>query len=313
MTPQDVQDKVAPLLAPISAAMPGGDNASYDPEYEALRQEVGKLDSPTGGEIDWEKVARESRTILTGKSKDYLVACYHAYALYETGKLPGLAVGVALLEGMFEKYWETGHPPLKRARGRGNALGWLTGRLEIALPTLAVNPPDRPALDLVMSSFRSLAGLAREKLEDNAPSTQGVSNALERINLKIPKAAAPPPPPPPAPAPAAAPPAPAPVAAPAPAAAPAAAPAEPVPPPMVAAPATEPAAPAPVATPAPAAPPPAPAAPPPPRPAPAPRLPHPPRPRRTGSPTPRKPPSRGSCRSPPSLTASKRATRPSSR
>jgi type VI secretion system ImpA/VasJ family protein len=250
-TPQDVQEKAAALLAPISAAQPGGDNASYDPAYEVLRQEVTKLDSLSGGEVDWDRVVRDSRAILTAKSKDYLVACYHAYALYETQKLPGLAVGLALLEGMFETYWETGFPPVKRARGRGNALGWFMGRLEIALPTLPVTPTDRPALDVVVAGFRALAGIARDKLEDNAPPTQAVSTALERINLKIPKAAAPAAPPPAA--------APAASAAAAPPPAPAAT-AEPTPPPLVATPAVEPApasAPAPAPAPTPAAPPPA--------------------------------------------------------
>lgn len=267
-TPQDVKDKAAPLLAPISAAQPGGDNASYDPEYEVLRLEVTKLDSLTGGAVDWDKVVADSGAILTGKSKDYLVACYHAYALYETQKLPGLAVGLALLEGLFETYWETGFPPVKRARGRGNALGWLMGRLEIALPTLPVTPADRPALDVVIAGFRALAGIARDKLEDNAPPTQAVSTALERINLKIPKAAAPAPapaPPPPAAAaePATAEPMAAPPAAEAPAAeAPAAAPPAAVPPAAAAPAAAAPAAAPPAAAPASPAPAPAPAAPP---------------------------------------------------
>ncbi len=133
-TPQDAKDKAASLLAPISAAQPGGDNASYDPEYEALRLEVTKLDSLTGGAVDWDKVVADSGAILTGKSKDYLVACYHAYALYETQKLPGLAVGLALLEGLFETYWETGFPPVKRARGRGSDAAVAVVVLDVTRP-----------------------------------------------------------------------------------------------------------------------------------------------------------------------------------
>src|SRR5690606_20759697 len=103
-TPQDVHARAAALLAPISEGKPGGDNASYDPEYDALRSEVGKLDSPTGGAVDWEVVAQQAHEILTSKSKDILVASYYAYALLETQKLPGLAVGVAVLEGLLEQY-----------------------------------------------------------------------------------------------------------------------------------------------------------------------------------------------------------------
>ncbi len=243
MTPDDVKAQAAAMLAPISDAKPGGENASYDPDFDAIRSEVTKLDSPTGGEIDWASVARGSQAMLTGKSKDLLIASYMAYAMLETKKLEGLAVGLAVLEGLLDQYWETMFPPLKRKRGRGNALGWLIGRLEIALPTLDVSAADRPTFDLVAAGYKSMGAKAREKLEDHAPAMRSVSDALQRIDLKLPKAAAaaptpPPPAPPPPPTPAAAPPptdaAPTP---PAPAPAPAAAASEPPAPPPAPAPA----------------------------------------------------------------------------
>ncbi|MCH9687463.1 MAG: type VI secretion system ImpA family N-terminal domain-containing protein, partial [Deltaproteobacteria bacterium] len=188
-TASDVQARAQQLLAPISDAKPGGDNASYEPEYEALRVEVGKLDSPTGGDVDWEAVARQGQALLTGKSKDLLVASYYAYALLETEKLAGLAVGLAVVHGTLDKFWETMFPPLKRKRGRGNALGWLIGRLEIALPGLSLGADDRPALDLVLAGYKQMSATAREKLEDHTPGMGSVNNALERINLSVPKAA----------------------------------------------------------------------------------------------------------------------------
>lgn len=232
MTPDDIKAQAAAMLAPISDAKPGGDNASYDPDYDAIRTEVAKLDSPIGGDIDWASVARGGQAMLTGKSKDLLIASYMAYGLLETKKLEGLAVGLAVLEGLLDQYWETMFPPLKRKRGRGNALGWLIGRLEIALPTLEVSAADRPAFDLVVAGYKAMGATAREKLEDHAPAMRSVSDALQRIDLKLPKAASAPTPPPPAPAPPAAAP-PAPAAAPPPPAADAA----PTPPPPVPAPA----------------------------------------------------------------------------
>src|SRR5690606_20744370 len=57
-------------LAPISAAKPAGEDARYDPEHEAVRNEVGKLESVTGGEPDWEAIKRDATKLLTQKSKD---------------------------------------------------------------------------------------------------------------------------------------------------------------------------------------------------------------------------------------------------
>ncbi|MEX1361826.1 MAG: type VI secretion system ImpA family N-terminal domain-containing protein, partial [Nannocystaceae bacterium] len=189
-TAQDVRTRAQALLAPISEAEPGGADAAYDPELDAIKSEVGKLDSPTGGEVDWEMVTRDSQAVLTGRSKDLLIACYAAYGLYETEKLPGLAVGLAVLEGLLEEYWETMFPPVKRKRGRGNALGWLVGRLEIALPLLEPSPADRPALDLVIEGYKKLGAKARDRLEDHAPGMRSVSDALQRLDLKVPKAQA---------------------------------------------------------------------------------------------------------------------------
>jgi len=189
-TAEDVQARADALLAPISDANPGGKNASYDAEYESLRSEVAKLDSPIGGDIDWNMILKGGKALLEGRSKDILIASYTAYALFETDKLPGLATGLALLEGLLEKYWETMFPPLKRKRGRGAALGWLIGRLEIALPELEITASDRPDLDQVIARYKSLSATARDTLEDHAPGMGTVNNALQRMDLKIPKAEA---------------------------------------------------------------------------------------------------------------------------
>jgi type VI secretion system protein VasJ len=251
-TAQEISARASGLLQPVSDAAPAGQNSAYEPQFESLRAEVGKLDSPTGGQVDWEQVATGGQQILQTLSKDLLVASYTTYAMFEVEKLPGLAVGLDVINGLFDRYWEDCFPPHKRMRARTNALDWLVRRLEIALPQVAVTPPDRAALDLVTAGYQKLADVAREKMDDAAPGMGGVRDVLARLDMKIPKAvaeaaapaapadapatappasapaaeSAPPSPTPPPPAPSAAP-APAPVpAAPAPAEIPAAPPAE---------------------------------------------------------------------------------------
>ncbi len=204
---EDVQSRASELLALISDAEPSGQNASEDPRYEEVRTQMASLDSPTGGDVQWDDVARATGEILKTSSKDLLIASYFTFALMKTEGASGLAVGLATLNGLFDTYWDTMFPPARRLRGRGNALGWLTDRLEAALPSMPLQPSDRAAVDLVDSLWKRLGATGREKLEDHAPAMGGVETALTRMKLKLPDApaepsAAPEPPPPVAPTPA---------------------------------------------------------------------------------------------------------------
>ncbi len=186
ITAEALRLQADPYLAPISDAAPTGSNASFDPRYESLRSGIAALDSPSGGEVDWAAVEKTGRELLTTASKDLLVASYTTYALFENHGLPGLALGVEVLRGILDRYWDGLFPPLPRMRGRGNALDWLVARLEIRLPALSLVPSDRPALELVIAGFGALATEAREKLGEHCPGMRGVSEALERLALTFP-------------------------------------------------------------------------------------------------------------------------------
>ncbi len=185
---EETQSRAGELLAPISEAEPAGQNASYDPRYEEVRNLMASLDSPTGGEVEWPDVAKSTRELLTSTTKDMLVASYACYALLQTEGPTGLAIGIATIEGLLTTYWDSAFPPAKRLRARGNALGWLTDRLERRLPEIDLQPSDRLAIDLIDASWKQLGGIARDKLEDHCPSMSGVTEALTRIKLKLPEA-----------------------------------------------------------------------------------------------------------------------------
>jgi type VI secretion system protein VasJ len=189
-TADEIKSRTQALLEPISDSEPAGTNASYDPRFENLRNDMVALDSPTGGEVEWPDIEKRGREILTSVSKDLLVASYTGYAMFEVHGLSGFATAVQLVLELYDRYWETAFPPLKRLRGRGNALDWLVARLEIKVPQLAVRPEERALFDLAVSSWQQLAQVAREKLDDSAPSMRGVSEALERLRLSLPPAQA---------------------------------------------------------------------------------------------------------------------------
>jgi type VI secretion system ImpA/VasJ family protein len=185
-TPDAIAARAATLLAPIAGPEPGGQNATYDPRYEAIRTELAKLDAPTGGEVEWKQVTRGCQELLTGTTKDFLLASQLALALLQLERWTGLAVGLATVDGMLENFWEVGFPPVARMRARGNALDWLVARLEIALPGVGVKADEVAAFDATATIWARMAGRARDRLGEFTPGMGGVTEAIDRLRLNIP-------------------------------------------------------------------------------------------------------------------------------
>jgi len=130
MTHPDINEEYVLLgTTPISDGSPTGDDIRYDQNYEDLENEIGKLESLSGETVNWSAVIDDSKAILKEQSKDLNVACFLIRGLYEKEGYSGLANGFALLQGMITEYWETLHPPVKRARARAGAINWLAGQL----------------------------------------------------------------------------------------------------------------------------------------------------------------------------------------
>ncbi|MEM7436892.1 MAG: type VI secretion system ImpA family N-terminal domain-containing protein, partial [Myxococcota bacterium] len=119
----------AMFAAPIAGAHRAGENARYDDTHEAVRKEVDKLGSPTADPVNWEFVRDASRDILTGKSKDFLIASYFAVGAYLHGGPRGLAQGMAALSALLRDYWDDGFPPVARIRARVNAIDWFVDKV----------------------------------------------------------------------------------------------------------------------------------------------------------------------------------------
>lgn len=119
------------LLGPISADAPGGVEARSTDEYEAVSAELDKLTSLSGaGPVDWAHVEQAGATILSSQSKDFMIAAWLAAAWMERQGSDGLSAGLQLFAGLVQNYWETAFPPLKRIRGRRNALTWWLDRAQ---------------------------------------------------------------------------------------------------------------------------------------------------------------------------------------
>ena len=170
---------------PIAGDNPAGDDVRYEPEFDALQQEVDKLSiasSDTTG-IDWQKVIKLSSSILAEKSKNIQVATYLAAALLETGKFEGLDQGLTVVTDLVGNFWENMYPPKKRLRGRLNAISWWLDRVTSFLQTYDGAPLPGDRVGAVKDMFKSLDQALSEKTED-APMFNHLLEYMDRLPVR---------------------------------------------------------------------------------------------------------------------------------
>ena len=106
------------LLSEIAAAAPCGEDLEYDPafaEMEELAQETPERqygDTIIPAEPpDWRSVRKTALTLFE-RTRDLRVAVYLTRALLHVDGLAGFADGLALVDGLIERYWDTVYPQL---------------------------------------------------------------------------------------------------------------------------------------------------------------------------------------------------------
>ena len=129
------------LLLPISSETPGGVEPRETSQYEVVFAEIECLTSLSAGrQPDWLKIEAQSTELLKTISKDFMVASWLSAAWIEKSGIDGLSAGLGLFAGFLKTYWQTGFPPLKRIRGRRNALIWWTDRVKAWLSNTTLAP-----------------------------------------------------------------------------------------------------------------------------------------------------------------------------
>ena len=114
--------------APIPGAAACGESIRYDEGFGRLEAEIGKLENPAGGEVDWRVVEEGTADLLANRSKDVLLAAWLTRALWQREGFAGLAAGLGMLRELLATFWgEQLHP--QRIRPRRAALEWLGEKL----------------------------------------------------------------------------------------------------------------------------------------------------------------------------------------
>lgn len=156
--------RIAAALAPLPADAPDAAAFRYDPQFEALESEIGKLERLGPAEVHWPDIVREAQAVLATRSKDLAVAAWLTVALGQTEGLAGLTTGLAIVRDLVDGQWERVFP--QRPRARAGVFQWLTARAARLVP--AETSGDSAAA-VALAAFEEIDALDRllaEKLPD---------------------------------------------------------------------------------------------------------------------------------------------------
>ncbi len=171
--------------SPINSIHSAGDDIRYDPLFEALQAEIDAKPSAGAGGVNWNKVVEMASSILETRSKDILVACYLAVGVLRTTEMPqGLLNGLVMLNDLMQVFWEDMFPPVKRMRGRAQALGWWVERTEAWLGEGTVLAPvSAEMLQELTTTGTALDNLVSEKCPD-APSLRRILEFIHALPVE---------------------------------------------------------------------------------------------------------------------------------
>lgn len=175
----DAEILTAIATAPIAgAATPSGESLRYEESWGILEAEVGKLENPGGGEVDWRKVEEGAIALLVEKGKDVLLMAWLARAMWHRDSMPGLAAGIETLKSMLETFWDSLHP--QRVRPRRAALEWLGEKLAPVLVEEQVRGhPDETARCL--AAIAGIAAWAGDRFEGEDCGLMGFASRLREM------------------------------------------------------------------------------------------------------------------------------------
>jgi type VI secretion system protein VasJ len=168
--------------SPIREDQPTGTDIRYDPSFEELQAEVGKLSSPSGaGSIDWGKIVKLSSEILAQKSKDLLTASYLAVGLIYTRKIEGFGIGLKVYLDLLETFWDNLFPTKSRMRARGSAMEWWLEKTETALAPFEGTLLPEDQLNQLKENLEKIENFIRGNLEE-PPAFSPVRERLESFS-----------------------------------------------------------------------------------------------------------------------------------
>ncbi len=137
------------LLNPIRDDLPAGVDMAFSPEIDAIEHarkfEDASLDQGAWvtevKEADWDFVVKRCSALLQQKSKDLKLAGWLTEAGAKKYRMRGLAEGLLVLAGLFDKFWDQGLFPESDGDDhdqRSGNLSWVLARIPALLREMPV-------------------------------------------------------------------------------------------------------------------------------------------------------------------------------
>jgi type VI secretion system protein ImpA len=186
---------IATWLTDLSPESPCGEDEEYSADFRSLEQAIaGKPDAQYGGTViaatppDW-TLAHSLATSLLARTRDLRVAVHYTRASMVREDFIGLAGGLALIEGLLARHWDSVHPQLDASDGddptaRVNALSALVDGAGLAgelRDTPFVAP--RGQRGFTLRDMEVLAGEA-PPLDDEMPTVAAIDAAFAQAGVE---------------------------------------------------------------------------------------------------------------------------------
>lgn len=138
-----------PLLNIIRVDQPSGEDLSFSPELDAIAL-ARKFDDPSLDpgewvtdlkEADWDFVITRCCALLEKKSKDLKLAAWLAEAGAKKHRMRGLAEGLHVIAGLFQRFWDQGLYPESDAGDHDQRIGnlsWILARIPALLREMPI-------------------------------------------------------------------------------------------------------------------------------------------------------------------------------
>ena len=179
------------IVEPISEDNPVGNDVTYEDAFMQLKGEIDKISAVSmDGGVDFERVVELGVKVLTEHSKDLRAATFLVMGLQKTRGFEGFAEGIAAIDLLTRTYWEDMYPPLRRIRGRKNALQLLSDRLKEWVADDQPVLEDREHLERALEHMKALQAFTMEHMGEDAPALSGLRQAIERAQRRAPEPAA---------------------------------------------------------------------------------------------------------------------------
>lgn len=162
------------ITSPIAEDNPFGENINYDPDFDVLKSEVGKL-----GNIDYDLVEEKSHTLIKKKSKDLRVLSFLSFVYLRNEDWESLSDIFDGLTQLAEKDYEALFP--KRARAKQMAFKWLSEQRYVDI--LATKKPTEGVYEhtqRLVESLTKLKTILEEKFPDGSPFPSGLFKTAQK-------------------------------------------------------------------------------------------------------------------------------------